>query len=243
MSRVEHQPGWVVHRRPWRETSLLIEFFSREHGRIGLVAKGARSARSPWRGLAEPFVPLSASWSRRGEMGTLTGLEPAGDRHVLAGRALWCGLYVNELLLRLLERDDPHPTVFDACEAVFSGLAGGEEPQSLLLRRFELALLGGMGVAPDFEFDAAGGDAIRPAGLYHLQPEVGFVPVERSGAGVFHGSAIRALAAGSTDQRETAREMRELMRTLIDHHLAGRELASRRLLSGAKGTTKGGSES
>ncbi|WP_181918844.1 DNA repair protein RecO [Wenzhouxiangella sediminis] len=243
MSRVEHQPGWVVHRRPWRETSLLVEFFAREHGRIGLVAKGARSARSPWRGLAEPFVPLSASWSRRGEMGTLTGLEPAGDRHALAGRALWCGLYVNELLLRLLERDDPHPTVFDACEAVFRGLAGGDEPQSMLLRRFELALLSGMGVAPDFDFDAAGGDAIRPDGLYHLQPEVGFVPVERGGAGVFRGAAIRALAAGSTDQRETAREMRELMRTLIDHHLAGRELATRRLLAGAKGKSTGGSDS
>lgn len=243
MARVEQQAGWVVHRRPWRESSLLVEFFAREHGRIGLVAKGARAARSTWRGLAEPFVPLVASWTRRGEMGTLTSLEPAGPRCELRGRALWCGLYVNELLLRLLERDDPHPQVFDACGVVLGGLAAADQPQSLLLRRFELALLKGMGVAPDFRADAAAGEAIQPDGLYHLQPEAGFAPVDRPGAGVFRGDAIRALDAGTTDDRETAREMRELMRVLIDHHLAGCELASRRLLAGAATQGKGESES
>ena len=243
MVRVEQQPGWIIHRRPWRESSLLIEFFAREHGRVGLVAKGARSARSAWRGLTEPFTPLVASWSRRGEMGTLTALESNGPRQALSGRALWCGLYVNELLLRLLERDDSHPGVFDACGAVFDGLARGAEPQSLLLRRFERAMLEGMGVAPDFEFDAASGEVISPEGLYHLQPEEGFVPVERPGPGVFRGSAARALQSGRTDDRETAREMRELMRLLIDHHLGGRELASRRLLSGSSTRKTGGNES
>jgi len=243
MSRIEQQAGWVVHRRPWRESSLLIEFFAREHGRIGLVAKGARSARSAWRGLAEPFMPLVASWSRRGEMGTLTALEPSGPRCELSGRALWCGLYVNELLLRLLERDDPHPEVFDACGVVLGGLAVGDEPQSLLLRRFELALLRAMGVAPDFRFDAATGEAIAPDGLYHLQPEAGFVPVDRPGTDVFQGSVIQALEVGVTDNRETALQMRELMRLLIDYHLAGRELASRRLLAGAGNGKTGGSES
>ncbi|RFF26404.1 MULTISPECIES: DNA repair protein RecO [unclassified Wenzhouxiangella] len=242
MPRVEEQPGWVVHRRPWRESSLLIEFFAREYGRVGLVAKGARSARSAWRGLAEPFVPLAASWSRRGEMGTLTSLDTTGPRYRLTGRALWCGLYVNELLLRLLERDDPHPRLFDACDVVLSGLASGEVPQSLLLRRFELVLLRDMGVAPDFHSDAEG-TVIEPDGLYHLQPEAGFVPVDRPGGAVFSGAAIRALEAGTTDERETAREMRELMRQLIDHHLAGRELASRRLLAGAATGRTGGSES
>jgi DNA repair protein RecO (recombination protein O) len=242
-SRTELQPGWIIHRRPWRESSLLIEFFSREHGRVGLVAKGARAARSAWRGLAEPFVPLTASWTRRGEMGTLVALEPAGTRRVLAGRALWCGLYVNELLLRLLERDDPHPEVFDACDIVLAGLAAGEEAQSLLLRRFERALLEGMGVAPDFRFDAGTGEPIRPDGLYHLQPELGFVPVARPGAGVFGGAAILALEAGATDDRDTAREMREIMRQLIDRQLGGRELGSRRLLAGAARNHEGGNES
>jgi DNA repair protein RecO (recombination protein O) len=233
VARADLQPGWVVHRRPWRESSLLIEFFAREHGRIGLVARGARSARSAWRGLVEPFTPLAASWTRRGEMATLTGLEPMGARCALTGRALWCGLYVNELLLKLLERDDPHPEVFDACLDVFAGLAESDGSQALLLRRFEMALLLGMGVAPDFEFDAATGQAIDPRGMYHLQPEVGFQPVNQGGADVFAGSAIRALAAGHTDDRDTAREMREIMRRLIDHQLGGRTLDSRRLLAGA----------
>jgi DNA repair protein RecO (recombination protein O) len=242
VSRVEQQPGWVVHRRPWRESSLLIEFFSREYGRVGLVAKGARSARSPWRGLAEPFTPLIAAWSRRGDMGTLVSLEPAGPRCELPGRALWCGLYVNELLLRLLGRDDPHPEVFDACTRVLEGLADARAPQSLLLRRFERALLQGMGVAPDFDHDAAEGEPIEPGALYHLQPEAGFLPADRYGPGVFTGKAISALASGETDERETAREMRQLMRMLIDHQLGGRELASRGLLAGSTRHSKGGSE-
>jgi len=239
MARVEQCPGWVIHRRPWRESSLLIELFTRDYGRVGLVAKGARGARSPWRGLAEPFVPLVASWSRRGELGTLTQLETAGSRCALTGRALWCGLYVNELLLRLLERDDPHPRAFDACAGVFQALASGSETQSLLLRRFEITLLTDMGVAPEFGLDAASGQAVVAGQLYHLQPEVGFVAVGRPGADVFRGEAILALKAGWTDDRDTARAMRELMRRLIDHQLDGRQLNSRRLLAGARGLNTG----
>jgi len=242
MSRVEQQPGWVIHRRPWRESSLLIEFFSRDFGRVGLVARGARAARSAWRGLAEPFMPLSASWSRRGEMGTVTALEPAGERQPLTGRALFCGLYVNELVLRLLERDDPHEGLFGAYARVLAGLSAGREPQAMLLRRFELAVLTAMGVAPDFTADAASGEPIRAGGLYHLQPELGLVAVDRAGRDVYDGAVIRAVAAGTTDDREVARAMRELMRSLIDHQLGGRPLAARSLLGGAPGPSSGGSE-
>lgn len=166
-------------------------------------------------------------------MGTLTDLEQAGPARALRGRALWCGLYVNELLLRLLERDDPHPEVYDACGRVLTGLADADQPQSLLLRRFELALLTGMGVAPDFGFDAASGEPIVADGLYHLQPDVGFLAVDRPGADVYRGEVVQAVSRGFTSERDTAREMRELMRSLIDHQLGGRPLASRRLLAGA----------
>ncbi|NBB92426.1 MAG: DNA repair protein RecO [Gammaproteobacteria bacterium] len=237
--RVEQQPGWVVHRRPWRESSLLVECFSRDFGRVALVAKGARAARSSWRGVAEPFLPLNVSWTRRGEMGTVTGLDSRGGRRSLTGRALYCGLYVNELLLRLLERDDPHQAVFGAYETVLSGLAAGDEPAALLLRRFELALLTDMGVAPDLGFDAAGGAPIRADGLYHLEPETGLLPADRSGRNVYRGAAVLALEAGRTEDRELAREMRELMRVLIDHQLGGRPLASRRLLAGFRSPNTG----
>lgn len=243
MSRIEPQAGWIVHRRPWRESSLLIEFFAREYGRVGLVARAARSARSGWRGLAEPFIPLQAGWSRRGEMGTLTALEPAGARHALSGRALYCGLYANELLLRLLGRDDPHPEVFDAYSVLLAGLNEQLMAQSMLLRRFELALLTGMGVAPDLDADALSGEPIDSGGRYHLKPEVGFVAADPPGSGGWHGASIRALARGFTENRDEAREMREIMRTLIDQQLGGRELASRRLLAGTRAHIKGGSNS
>lgn len=242
MALSDLQAGWIVHRRPWRESSLLIEFLARDAGRVGLVARGARSARSAWRGLAEPFMPLQASWTRRGELGTLTGLEPAGRQRRLGGRALWCGLYANELLLRLLERDDPHPSLFDAYGELLAGLVAGELAQSLLLRRFELALLTEMGVAPDLGREADG-RAIESDGLYHLQPETGLVAVDRRGPAVFSGAAVQALSAGWTDHRGLAREMREMMRLLIDHQLGGRELKSRRLLAGASHLSPRGSQS
>lgn len=238
MARIDQQPGWVLHRRPWRESSLIIELFSRDHGRVALIARAARSARSPWRGLAEPFAPLSVSWARRGELGTLSGLETSGPRCELSGRSLYCGLYVNELLMRLIERDDPHDGLFDAYERALTGLVDQQEPAALLLRRFELELLTAMGVAPDFNVDALSSKPIRPEGRYHLQPETGLVAVDRPGPAapatspphVFSGHAIQALAAGVSADRQTAREMRELMRVLIDHQLGGRPLASRRLL-------------
>lgn len=239
MSRIEGQAGWVLHRRPWRETSLLIEYFGREAGRVGLVARGARAPRSIWRGLAEPFSPLTASWTRRGEMGTLTALESAGSRRALGGRVLWCGLYANELVLRLLGRDDPHPEVFDAYASLIDGLAAATGAESTLLRRFELALLTGMGVAPDLARESPGGDTIRAEGLYYLDPEAGFAAVDRPGEGVFAGAVIRALAAGVAPDRETARQARLLMRRLIDHQLGGRPLETRKLFETA-GQSSGG---
>ncbi len=228
MTTSGEQFGWVLHRRPWRESSLLIEFFSHQQGRVGLVAKGARSARSSWRGLAEPFCPLTATWTRRGEMGTLTGLDPAGSRHLLTGRALWCGLYANALVLKLLLRDDPSPELFRAYGQLLSDLVT-ESDLASVVRRFELGLLGSLGVSPDFEHDAADGQPIQAGGLYHLDPESGFIPVDRPGPTIYPGEAILALAGGMRDKKCGGKNCRRLMRQLIDHQLAGRRLESRRL--------------
>ncbi len=238
MSTSTEQFGWVLHRRPWRESSLLIEFFSHQQGRVGLVAKGARSARSSWRGLAEPFCPLNANWSRRGEMGTVIELEPAGSRLSLPGRALWCGLYANELILKLLVRDDPAPELFHAYTELLSHLAGNQA-LAPAVRRFELTLLGSLGVAPDFEHDAFDGKRIRPDGLYHLDPEAGFIPAEQPGPKTYPGDAVLALAAGARDGHGRGSDCRRMMRQLIDHHLAGRRLESRRLFENLTHETEG----
>ena len=228
MSRSEGQVGWVLHRRPWRESSLLVEFFSQQQGRIGLVARAARSARSPWRGMLEPFCPLVASWTRRGEMGTLTDIEAVSNRRSLTGRGLWCGLYANELVLKLIARDDPAPEVFAAYGDLLSSLGAGESNASAV-RRFELQLLAGIGVAPDLERDAVDGEPIQSGNLYHLDPEAGFIPTERWGAAVFTGEVILALASGELEEPVVARAGRKLMRQLINHQLAGRRLETRRL--------------
>ncbi len=228
MSRSEGQVGWVLHRRPWRESSLLVEFFSQQQGRVGLVARAARSARSPWRGTLEPFCPLVASWTRRGEMGTLTDIEATSNRHSLSGRALWCGLYANELIMKLIARDDPAHEVFEAYGDLLSSLCSGASKANAV-RRFELQMLAGIGVAPDLERDAAAGEPIQSGNLYHLDPEAGFIPTGRRGTAVFAGEVILALASGQLDEPVIARAGRKLMRQLINHQLAGRRLETRRL--------------
>ncbi len=228
MSRVEAQPAWVLHRRPWRESSLLLELFTRDHGRVGLVAKGARGARSAWRGLAEPFAPLEAGWSRRGELGTLTGLEPTSRPGVLQQRALWCGFYANELLLKLLARDDPAAPLFDAYGRLIAGLAT-ERQAATLLRNFELDVLDALGVVPDFDQAADDSGPIEAGALYHLQPEQGFVMTAATGPAVFSGRAILGLAGGQELTGEIGRQARELTRLLLDHQLDGQVLKTREL--------------
>lgn len=227
MSRYQSEQSWILHRRAWRESSLLLELFSREHGRVGLVARGLRSQRSPWRGLGEPFTPLRTAWVRRGELGTLTDIEALAPRGMLGNRGLWCGLYANELLLTLVERDEPVPELFDAYAALLPELVDASS-QATALRRFELALLGCLGVAPDLHNEALQGDPIRPDGDYRLEPEAGFV-VAAPGHGVYSGRAILWLAGKAPIDADGRRQAREIMRTLIDQQLNGRRLKTREL--------------
>lgn len=233
MNRCEQQSCWVLHRRPWRESSLIIELLSCEHGRLGVVAKGARGGRSPWRGLTEPFAPLAASWTRRGELGTLTGLESAGARAGLKGRALWCGLYANELLLALLGRDEAVPEIFDAYGRLLGDLSGGRD-QAHALRRFEWQLLESLGVVPDLAHEALTAEPVVPQGLYHLVPETGLVAAAVPGRHVFSGRTALALLAETSPSADVAREARALMRLLLDFQLEGRPLKTRELFRQAR---------
>ncbi|GIT25744.1 MAG: hypothetical protein CM1200mP41_17880 [Gammaproteobacteria bacterium] len=105
--RVVNEPAFLLHRRPYTESSVLIDLFSRHHGRMVLIAKGARKLKSRWRGALWPFQPLIAAWSGRGEVKTVTGMDGEGSSYGLRGKALYCGYYMNELVLRLLHRFDP----------------------------------------------------------------------------------------------------------------------------------------
>ena len=234
--RVENVPGYVLHSRPWRETSLVVEAFTREHGRVGLVARGVRRARSRFRGLLLPFRLLLLSWSGRGELPTLTGADTEGGPvAVLRGRALFSGFYLNELMLKLLPRSDAHPDLFDDYRDAIDAL-GADEVLDGVLRTFEKRLLDALGYGPTLDRAVDTGNPVSPDKRYRYVPERG--PVEGEGGDddgpAVSGRTLLALAGGRLgcggDDRERA-EARHLMRAILAPHLGPRALGSRQLFS------------
>lgn len=230
LERIDLEPAFVLHARPYRETSLLVEAFSRDHGRLGLIARGARRPKSRMRGLLQPFVPLLLSWRGRGELATLTGAESEGAVTPLVGSAAIVGFYVNELLLRFLHRHDPEPTLFDHYRAVLQGVARVNDPEPDL-RIFEKRLLEAVGYALELESEAGSGVAIEPSGQYRYTMDAG---PERWSSGTspgvcVSGSTLLALAREQLADRRALKEAKHLMRAIIDEHCGGRTLASRKL--------------
>jgi len=230
-SRDDAQPGFVLHSRPYRETSLIVEAFTRDHGRMPLMARGARRSRSALRGTLLPFQPLSLSWSGRSELRTLTRAEWRGAYSPLRGQALICGFYLNELLLKLLARDDPHERLFTAYEEALAGL-GADAEHSPVLRRFEIGLLRELGYAVILDRDVERGEPVAREGSYVYVVERG--PVSAAGAphaGVeLSGQTLLDMQSGDFASAATREQSRLLMRTLINHCLGNQVLHSRQLL-------------
>ncbi|MBL8481611.1 MAG: DNA repair protein RecO, partial [Rhodocyclaceae bacterium] len=172
--RVEHAAAFVLHTLPYRETSLVVELFTRSHGRLGVVAKGAKRPRSALRGVLIEFQPLVVSWSGAGELKTLTRAEWRGGQAMLSGRAVLLAYYLNELLLQLLPREDAHAELFEAYALTIADLAG-MGPAAPLLRRFERILLAELGYLPLLNRDAEHGGALDPACEYVFLPDRGAV--------------------------------------------------------------------
>lgn len=173
-------------------------------------------------------MPLESEWRRRGELGTLTRLDQAGPRPHLTGRALWCALYANELVLVLTGRDEPLPELFDAYHALLMHLAGSGGLSSPL-RSFELKLLQALGVVPDFQHDAYTGERISADSWYRLEPEAGFLACDRGGRHVYSGAVILALAGDLLNEADDQRQAKLITRYLLDHQLNGRVLKTREL--------------
>lgn len=233
--RVEAQPAYVLHARAWRETSLLLEAFTRDFGRVGLVARGVRTARARLpRSLLEPFQSLQLDWTGRGELQTLAAVEPAGRARALHGSALMSALYVNELVVRLTARDDPYPGLFARYAVLLDELVDGAA-LAWSLRRFERDLLAAIGYALQLEATADDGEALEPARDYDYLPEHG--PTTASGNPApgsvrVRGSALLALAANApSPAAEDLAALRRLMRTLIAAHVGQRGLQSWRVLA------------
>ncbi|MCC6210557.1 MAG: DNA repair protein RecO [Burkholderiales bacterium] len=229
--RAEFEEGFVLHSFAYKETSLIVEAFTRRHGRIGLLARGARRPRSAMRGVLLAFHPLRMSWSAGAELGTLLQVEWGGGRRALAGTALMCGFYINELLLRLLPRDDAHESLFDAYAGSLARLAAGEA-RAAVLRGFELRMLAELGYAPMLEREAASGAPVEPARNYAYEPDRGPVETRRSeGETVISGRTLLDMAADNYDNPRTREQARRLTRALIAERLGGQQLHTRAVLA------------
>jgi DNA repair protein RecO (recombination protein O) len=227
--RISLEPAWILHRYPYRDSSLLLEVFSREHGRIGLVARGARSARSRWQNQLQILRPLLLSWSMRGELGTLTGVDSRGAVEVFPGRQVLCACYLNELLLRLLTRHDPHPELFAAYEeSVLTLAAAGEQALRLFEKRLLQAL--GYGLMLDHEYDS--GTAVVADRYYEYHMEKGPVRCQGPGDnGIFlQGSSLLALHHENLLEPQACREIKRLMRAALALYLGARPLRTREVL-------------
>lgn len=219
--------AFVLHRRPYRETSLLVDVFSAEQGRQRLIAKGVRNAKNAQRSLLQPFQPLELGLSGRHELKTLRVLEPGGQRIELSGSGLFCGFYLNELLQRLMPLELPFPALFVAYQQCLWQLAAGH-PMEPLLREYELLLLSQLGYELNFEQEAQSDAPIKSRQYYRFEHELGFVAVQHPTPDCFAGEHI--LAIGRADWHAQAlkaakRLTRQALRPLLgDKPLNSREL-------------------
>ena len=229
--RIERQPAFVLHERAYRETSALLELFTRDLGRVAVVARGLRAAkpRIP-RGSLRAGQPIECGLLLRGELGQLIAAEPVGLPRLLTGVHLQSALYLNELLARLLERHDPHPILFDAYANLLGSMPDDRDALGFALRRFESLLLGEIGYGIDFGIDASSGEAVVAEARYRVIAEHGVVAAPPLDLDAVPGAALLGLQSGRQPDAEALRPLRRMMRSLLLHHLGGRGLNAWRVL-------------
>lgn len=226
------QPCFVLHRRDYRDTSLLLELLTRESGRIAVIAKGAKSGKQRQAGMLQAFAPLLVACQGRGEVLTLRKVEAAATPFVLSGKRLYCGLYVNELVLNLTARDDPQPRLFTEYLEVLAKLAVVDDFEQPL-RRFELGLLSALGFGLQLSVEADGRTPVDASRYYDYQTDAGAVPAQ--GRGWLSGRTLIALAnREDLSDRKIRREARHLLRLAINTQLGDKKLHSRDLFRKAR---------
>lgn len=226
--RISLQPVFILHHRPYRETSLLLDVFTQDHGRISLIARGIRTSRSTLRPLLQPFQPLLVSWQGKTELMTLQTAEPNGVPIHLQAECLLSGFYLNELLIRLVQKHDPQPQLYTIYHHTLLEL-DAPELQQKYLRIFEKKLLDelGYGLQLQGEFSAEK--------QYQFHPEQGFTvceSIDKPTAMIFSGKSLLALATEQLNDVESLREIKRLMRIAFAPLLGTQPLHSRKLFSG-----------
>jgi len=231
-TRRDGQPAYLLHTYPYRETSLVAEIYTRDAGRVALIARGARRPRSALRGVLMAFQPLLLGWSGKAELKTLHKAEWQGGYLPLRGLSLICGFYLNELLLKLLPREDPHERLFEAYADALAQLPHAQD-HAAVLRRFERVLLRELGYGLVLDREVVGGTPIEPATRYCYVPERGPVPAGMAAAqsGVeLAGQTLIDMAVDHYADPQTVQQSKALMRALINHCLGRQTLHTRQLL-------------
>jgi DNA repair protein RecO (recombination protein O) len=226
LRRIELTPGYVLHHRPWRDTSRILEVLTREHGRLTLFARGVRGPAARLSPVLQPFQPLLLSWSGRGEAPTLTGAERADHPAPLPHGTLLAAFYLNELLLKLTTRHDALPELFDHYHDTLARLRAGA-PLEPCLRVFEKRLLDMLGYGVELTTEAHSGKDIEPDGLYDFRPGLGLVQARTHDEQALRGRSLLSLAAGSLSQGRELDDARRLLQAALDACLEGRPLVTR----------------
>ncbi len=228
--RVQQQPGYVLHHRPFQDSSQILDILTRDHGKVAVVARGSRGSKSRLAGVLRPFLPLRVSWVAKSDLGTLTGAEASGAPSGLRGDALLSAYYVNELMLHFLHRHDPQPEIYALYEQSIHSLCSTSQVAAHL-RQFELEFLSLLGYALNFDRVAGTHDDVVPDRYYDYRVEDGPVPVDHTeGPLVFSGATLLAIAAARFDEPEVLRAANRLLRDVVGFHLGGKELKSRKVL-------------
>jgi DNA repair protein RecO (recombination protein O) len=228
--KVAQQPGFVLHSYPYKETSLIIEVFSRDFGRVALVAKGAKRPFSHLRSVLQTFQPLNLSWTGKGDIPVLMSADWVGGMLPLEKSSLLSGFYLNELIIKFLLRSEPNSQLFDQYVSSLNQLAH-QEPLEIVLRRFEIALLRASGLIPEFKHCTQNGKSIIADQHYSFDPMNGVSPyVEANGAPVVLGKTLLDMAEGDYADPNTRMQSKILMRYLLSHHLHGGSLKTRQIL-------------
>ena len=230
--RVQQEPAYVLHRQPWRETSLLVDVFSLNAGRMSVIARGANTAKSPLKAQLQPFQPLVLDWTGRGDLKTLTQTDVRPGPELKRTLSLYSGLYVNELLQRTLPPADPNPRLFAAYIDLLNELSGAQDVEPVL-RRFEKAFAAELGYSFDWNVTTDTGESVNNERLYYYDPEQGILAQasERVRLRDLSGATLNALAAGDLTSPDCRRTAKRVTRVLVDYLLQGRPLNSRQLFS------------
>lgn len=241
--RISNEPAYVLHRYDWSESSLILDVFTRQHGRIALVARGAKKPSSSFRPILLPLQLLHLAFGGDAEIRNLKSAEWQGGHVMPTGEALLSGYYLNELLMRLLARDDPHPVLFDAYAATVQWLAAqNPDMLQLALRAFELRLLRDIGLLPQLDVETATLTPVAPNSRYALLPEIGLRPAhddDRASASLLgmQWQALQQSLQGQAAFSQTlqacipaAQELKTQLRVLLHYHCGVRVFKTRQMM-------------